>query len=196
MCRWRPKPFTSGYARALSVNTAINRSLRKGGLSESHTSKRGPSAPARITKYQSNDAPRDSRLSFQNHIEQRPSKSNYGSRDAPRNGKLSFHSDVEQRPGKGIPVTIPYTTAASEFLYGTSAVKAALETRRRRCYKLYIYSGEQREDKDEDIQIRKVALQKGVVVHRVKGSEIRLMDKMSAGRPHNVQGPFILAAHC
>ena len=85
-----------------------------------------------------------------------------------------------------IPLTLPYTTPASEFLYGTSVVVAALLSSRRKLYKLYIYDGDKREARDQDIRIRKLALDRSVVVERVKGDWLRVMDKMSTGRPHNV----------
>ena len=84
------------------------------------------------------------------------------------------------------PLVIPYTTPASEFLYGTSVVTAALLYPRRKLYKLYIYDGDNREARDQDMSIRRLALERGVVVERVKGDWLRIMDKMSTGRPHNV----------
>lgn len=84
------------------------------------------------------------------------------------------------------PMSMPYTTPASEFLYGTSVVVAALLSSRRKIYKLYIYDGDNREVRDQDTKIRTMAHERGVVVQRVKGDWLRLMDKMSAGRPHNV----------
>ena len=84
------------------------------------------------------------------------------------------------------PIAIPYTTSASEFLYGTSVVKAALEAKRRRCYKLYMYDGDDRQVRDQDTTIRRIASDKDVVTQRVKGDWLHVMDKMSQGRPHNV----------
>ncbi|KAG9238103.1 hypothetical protein BJ875DRAFT_451958 [Amylocarpus encephaloides] len=89
-----------------------------------------------------------------------------------------------------IPLSIPYTTPASEFLYGTSVVEAALTSQRvprRQCYKLYVYTGENRErisvDRDADLEI--LAQKNNVKVSQVHGDGLRLMDKMSGGRPHN-----------
>lgn len=92
-----------------------------------------------------------------------------------------------QRPGWKVraPLSIPYTTPASEFLYGTSVITAALKSDRRKMYKLYLYDGENRENAAQDMTIRKLALSRGVEVSRVQGDWLRLMDKMSAGRPHN-----------
>lgn len=86
-----------------------------------------------------------------------------------------------------VPLSIPYTTPASEFLYGTSVVTSALLASRRKLYKLYIYDGDNREVRDQDKRIQRLALDRDVVVERVHGGWLRLMDKTSMGRPHNVR---------
>lgn len=85
-----------------------------------------------------------------------------------------------------IPLSIPYTTPASEFLYGTSVVLAALSSGRRKLYKLYISDSDKRENLARDTTIRKLARKAGVEVVYALGDMARLMDKMSRGRPHNV----------
>ena len=102
-------------------------------------------------------------------------------------GRYSSHTDDAQptQRDSNIPLSIPYTTPASDFLYGTSTITAALLSSRRKLYKLYIYAGDNREDPQQDIRIRQLALKRGVVVERVKEDGLRLMSKMSAGRPHN-----------
>ena len=85
------------------------------------------------------------------------------------------------------PLSMPYTTSASEFLYGTSVVTAALHSSRRKLYKLYIYDGENREVQNQDVGMRRIALKRGIKVENVKGEWLRVMDKMSNGRPHNVR---------
>ncbi|KFY26248.1 hypothetical protein V493_04197 [Pseudogymnoascus sp. VKM F-4281 (FW-2241)] len=89
---------------------------------------------------------------------------------------------------KRMPVTIPYTTPASEFLYGTSVVEAALNSRaspRRTLYKFYIYRGANRESEEQDRTLAKLARKQDVPVEYVTEDWLRRMDKMSAGRPHN-----------
>lgn len=93
---------------------------------------------------------------------------------------------------KRIPLSIPYTTPASEFLYGTSVIEAALTSKanpKRKLYKLYIYSGENRgsdsDSANRDKEFARLARRQGVPVEFVKGDWLRMMDKMSAGRPHN-----------
>ncbi|KAJ6443270.1 APS8 [Purpureocillium lavendulum] len=88
--------------------------------------------------------------------------------------------------GRGMmPMTIHYTTAASQFLYGRSVVKAALEQARRKLYKLYIYGGENRKDSKDNAIMTALARRQGVPIQIVPTAEQRLMDKMSMGRPHN-----------
>lgn len=84
-----------------------------------------------------------------------------------------------------VPATIPYTTPASEFIYGTSAVEAAIRCGRRRLYKLYIYQAVEEKLSLSKIAIRKLALSRGVEVKMAFGQWDRLLDKMSTGRPHN-----------
>lgn len=83
------------------------------------------------------------------------------------------------------PLSVPYTTPASEFLYGTSVVLAALRSPRRKLYKMYIYQGEHRTAVGQDRRIIKLADEQGVEISRFRNDGLRLMDKMSAGRPHN-----------
>lgn len=92
-----------------------------------------------------------------------------------------------ERAKKGgfMPMTIKYTTAASQFLYGRSVVKAALMHRRRKLYHLYIYGGQARKDSSDERYIRNLAARSNVPVTVVPAEEQRLMDKMSSGRPHN-----------
>jgi 21S rRNA (GM2251-2'-O)-methyltransferase len=111
-------------------------------------------------------------------------------------------SNRERRPGRDndairstsprtvndrLPLSIPYTTPASEFLYGTSVVEAALRSRRdlrRKLYKLYVYKGENREPGDGRDAIGLLARKNNVPIVYHTDSP-RLLDKMSAGRPHN-----------
>ena len=83
------------------------------------------------------------------------------------------------------PRSIPYTTAASQFLYGTSSVKAALRANRRKFYKLYVLTNVEKH-RAERIKIENIAQSKGAVVKRVDETWIPLLDKISNSRPHNV----------
>ncbi|KPM36435.1 hypothetical protein AK830_g10118 [Neonectria ditissima] len=104
--------------------------------------------------------------------------------------------DDEWAPARGrkkemMPMTLKYTTAASQFLYGRNVVKAALEQARRKLYNLYIYGGENRMDNKDNTTMTRLARKHGVPVTIVPNHEQRIMDKMSMGRPHN---GFVLEA--
>lgn len=103
-----------------------------------------------------------------------------GFEDVPRT-----ETDLEKPRKRDTPLSIPYTTPASEFLYGTSVVIAALKSPRRKLYKLYIYDGDHRESKNMDSTVWKLALARDVETFKVQSDWLPLMDKMSAGRPHN-----------
>ncbi|KAG6011933.1 hypothetical protein E4U43_008026 [Claviceps pusilla] len=96
-------------------------------------------------------------------------------------------NDAAARPKKRgmVPMIITYTTAASQFLYGKSVVKAALEQGRRQLYKLYVYGGENRRDSKDNDTMMALARSRGVPITIVPNEDQRLMDKMSMGRPHN-----------
>ncbi|KAK5722182.1 hypothetical protein LTR17_014374 [Elasticomyces elasticus] len=80
------------------------------------------------------------------------------------------------------PVSVPYTTAASEFLYGTNVVLAALRAKRRKLYRLHIHPRLfNREGASRDIEA--LADRAGVKIER--NADLRLLDKMSDSRPHN-----------
>lgn len=110
----------------------------------------------------------------------------YGSLETDR--KFSLKTKPTRTVASRIPLSIPYTTPASEFLYGTSVVEAALRSQqvpRRKLYKLYIYAGENRDKLDRDAGLERLARKNGVEVVRAGADWLRLMDKMSGGRPHN-----------
>ncbi len=96
---------------------------------------------------------------------------------------------IDERPPRksNAPLAIPYTTPASEFLYGHSVVSAALKFSRRKFYKLYLYNGASAEVRGQDREVRKLALAANMEVTRVGNDWLKLMDKMSGGRPHNVR---------
>ena len=88
-----------------------------------------------------------------------------------------------------VPLSVPYTTAGSEFLYGTHGVKAALQAGRRQLYKLYIASTDDQRMPHNVIPekqgIHKLALAAGVEVLKVSRDWDSLLMKMSNQRPHN-----------
>ncbi|KAH6985954.1 hypothetical protein BKA56DRAFT_579468 [Ilyonectria sp. MPI-CAGE-AT-0026] len=108
-------------------------------------------------------------------------------------GDEDYHDSMPIRGRKKemMPMTIKYTTAASQFLYGRSVVKAALEQGRRKLYNLYIYGGENRKDSKDNTIMTRLAKKHNIPITIVPNHEQRIMDKMSMGRPHN---GFVLEA--
>jgi 21S rRNA (GM2251-2'-O)-methyltransferase len=170
------------------------------GSSESYRSR----APERSSTFNGRSDPSEYKASGEEaiarFIDRSPENSgNYSDRSSASgnsSGRDDKHADYAPPTGprftqvvdNRIPLSIPYTTPASEFLYGTSVVEAALSSRRmprRKLYKLYIYTGENREDVERDVAIEKLAKKNGVDVMKVNMDWLRLLDKMSGGRPHN-----------
>lgn len=130
--------------------------------------------PTDLNRYQPNTS-RNRRITFSN--------SQRAARNRERKEKEPPGSDLKHLP----PASIPYTTPASKFLYGTSVVLAALKSSRRKLYKAYVYCGEDREATSQNTTVRKLALSRGVQVVNVEGALwARFLDKLSGGRPHNV----------
>lgn len=112
--------------------------------------------------------------------ERRPPQSNSTFRKEYKESKYEAESE---------PISIPYTTAASEFLYGYNPVRAALKAGRRKLYKIYVHPRvASREDGNDQVHrsIRALAEDAKVEVKDVDDSWLRVMDKMSDNRPHNV----------
>jgi tRNA G18 (ribose-2'-O)-methylase SpoU len=97
---------------------------------------------------------------------------------------------------------MPYTTAGSEFLYGTFSVLAALTARRRKLYKLYrllppgygidtkrakaLQPKQSPEEVRQHNRINNLAEKSGVHVEAVSGPRWQgIFSKASDGRPHN-----------
>lgn len=81
-----------------------------------------------------------------------------------------------------VPEMLPYSTAASEFLYGHSSVVAALKANRRKLYKLYVHT---RGSSRDGLMARVRALKLFHITEEVGDEHLRAMDKASSGRPHN-----------
>lgn len=83
------------------------------------------------------------------------------------------------------PTSVIYTTAASQFLYGTSTVEAALHATRRQLYTFYIYQGTNRRNHQKDEYLTELAWKRGVKVEFLEESGLPMLNKMSDNRPHN-----------
>ncbi|KAF2449386.1 hypothetical protein P171DRAFT_350755 [Karstenula rhodostoma CBS 690.94] len=96
--------------------------------------------------------------------------------------------DNTRRKGAARIESLPYTTAASEFIYGYSSALAAIKANRRKLHKLYIHT----RGVSHAGLAALIARAKGKVDIREVGDEyLQAFDKASSGRPHN---GFILEA--
>ena len=102
--------------------------------------------------------------------------------------------DSHPRRPRTLPLSVLYTTPASEFLYGTSVVTEALDSNRRKAYTLYIYDGQNREEANQRRFIEKLAQSKGVLVRKLPDPQ--LLNKLSKGRPHNVSSTRLNLFFC
>ncbi|KAI1501982.1 hypothetical protein F5X99DRAFT_185579 [Biscogniauxia marginata] len=125
----------------------------------------------------------------------RPNQSRFADKEEPRVQRDTWKTN-QQEGGDiegvyqstrrdDVPIRIHHTTAASQFLYGRSVVEAALRDSRRQLYRLYIYNGEDRRSVPQDTALERLAQRREVPVMKVERHDLRMMDKMSDGRPHN-----------
>ncbi|KAG9974084.1 alpha/beta knot, partial [Aureobasidium melanogenum] len=101
-----------------------------------------------------------------------------------RRDRDSRSSPQSSRDDRDAYVSIPYTTAASEFLYGFNVVIAALTARRRQMYNVYIHS-RALSNSSSASNIKSLCRKAGVKFTEVDDSWLPKMDKMAQGRPHN-----------
>ncbi|KAL4941220.1 Alpha/beta knot methyltransferase [Aspergillus oleicola] len=108
----------------------------------------------------------------------------------PRSKRLGHHKYTDETPERikenvVIPDAVPYSHPASEFVYGTAAVEAALRCSKRQFYKLYIYQSKHEELSPQKVSLRKLALLKNIQVKMAFSEWETLLNTMSGGRPHN-----------
>jgi 21S rRNA (GM2251-2'-O)-methyltransferase len=173
------RPVESG-ARYPSLSFGRRSSESKFSISSSNDKKTSNTFTSQLERTSSDRSTKYVERSSFNSAAESPRKHHeFSSPSGPK-----FIQTVDNR----IPISIPYTTPASEFLYGASVVEAALSSRReprRKLYKFYIRTGENREDAGQDARLERLATKSGVEVVRAGNDWLRVMDKMSAGRPHN-----------
>lgn len=203
-------------SRTISTNSAIARALRETSAAE----RRYPGNKARPLF-------RKELAAFDRKIDESRTKERYNKRvkrerkrevasEEPENKReLSLEEAItleetmvrgntEPRPDG--PVAVPYTTAASQFIYGVSAVRAALISKRRKCYKLYLHERavrrtvsvlkaernpsatdiRQAKEEETDNTLDNLAAKvPGLEVKKIGDGFLPIMNKMSDGRPHN-----------
>lgn len=95
-----------------------------------------------------------------------------------------YKHEVAPRQGTAAVESLPYTTAASEFIYGYSSVLAAVKANRRKLYKLYMHTRGSA-NAGKDLLLHRASAS-GIQIKRVGDDYLQAMDKASSGRPHNV----------
>ncbi|OTA26896.1 hypothetical protein BTJ68_12462 [Hortaea werneckii EXF-2000] len=104
---------------------------------------------------------------------------------ATEKGNKTTYSD-NANAEEDMPLSIPYSTAASEFLYGSNVVLAALRAKRRRIHHLYVSRGAQDRSSESAGTIRNIFdLARRNEVPIEADASIKLLDKISGDRPHN-----------
>ncbi|KXL44174.1 hypothetical protein M433DRAFT_155196 [Acidomyces richmondensis BFW] len=103
-------------------------------------------------------------------------------RGAPSARSITQEIESSNDAYQDIPLSIPYTTAASQFLYGLHTVLAALRSKRRKLYHLYL-SARHDDTHAERAQITSLAASAGIPINWQV--ESALLDKMAGGRQHN-----------
>jgi hypothetical protein len=117
-----------------------------------------------------------------NKVDKRESSSNNCSLDDwSQDGE--FGEKISRR--KVPKLDIGVTTAASEFIYGTSAVTAALKSGNRQCYTLYLLLDPEKRN-DKNAMFQQYANLRGAKTIRVAPDQVSELDRISKGRPHNV----------
>jgi 21S rRNA (GM2251-2'-O)-methyltransferase len=98
-------------------------------------------------------------------------------------------TDKTSKISTSAPASVPFTTAASSFLFGTFSVQEAIRAGRRTLYTLYLFRGQSIEapTTPESYQlISKLAMSRGCKIKEISGEGwSRLLNKMTASRPHN-----------
>lgn len=79
---------------------------------------------------------------------------------------------------------LEYSTAASEFLYGYTAVNAAIKANRRKLYKLYLH--ERAMKHAGRIALLTRARAASLPIQKLDDAWLPTLDQISGGRPHNV----------
>ncbi|KAJ5190447.1 uncharacterized protein N7498_009432 [Penicillium cinerascens] len=143
-----------------------------------------PRHVARIAGSQKRKASRETWV-YRHQGKQSPPSRKVSTHGVSRGHRATASNPERVKENVKVPDSIPYTSPASEFIYGTGAVEAALRSSRRQLYKLYLYQAAGEELSPTKVVLRKLALSSNIEVKLAFAGWDRILDKMSAGRPHN-----------
>ncbi|KAK1995469.1 SpoU rRNA methylase [Colletotrichum falcatum] len=108
-----------------------------------------------------------------------------GRQDRYQDSRRPEDDDLYAKSSSDFPASVQYTTAASQFLYGRSVVKAVLQISKRQLYHLYLANGNNKKGSRDDEWILRLARKKKIKVTHVHEKNQKMLDRMSQGRPHN-----------
>ena len=95
-------------------------------------------------------------------------------------------NDASPKPVRDdMPVSVPYTTAASTFVYGANAVLASLSAKKRKFYRLYFAGSEAHVAAEDSTKEQIQKLGREADIPTTFNTSKQLLDKMSDRRPHN-----------
>jgi 21S rRNA (GM2251-2'-O)-methyltransferase len=112
-------------------------------------------------------------------------KSQTGSVEKRNTGRRET-SDARAKPVRDeMPVSVPYTTAASTFVYGANAVLACLSAKKRKFYHLYFARSEADVDSTDTTKDQIQKLGREADIPTTYSTSKQLLAKMSDRRVHN-----------
>lgn len=220
-CLWEPFSSQNGKGlRFASLNSGISSGIRKdrsfgdrprrpwhqGDRGRARQGGRDEDQSFRQNRFQPRDREWNPKSNLRdkdggdNHMQRKWDEQFYKSTSLGGNGRQDPESVLIDDEGSALvrkvylvpPRQIPYTKPESQFIYGTSAVQAAVRCGRRKLHTLYIYE----ENRDLPIPktrwgdpemktIQKYASLAGANVKHVTGPWEKSLMIMSKGRPHN-----------
>ncbi|KAI5300669.1 hypothetical protein KEM56_002287 [Ascosphaera pollenicola] len=188
----------TGYYKYQHADRSRPRSQRGGkDLQRARASNQEP-LQATIERLQSELDRLEKQMKMQSIPEEEKKPSHHYRPSSAKRSRDNFIEDLEvyyplRDVKKVCPRHIVYTKAGTEFIYGSSAVLAALRCRRRKFYKLYIYQPDGPFNNSDGIErrasvlkaIQKEGLNSGAEVIDVSGNWLPYLGRLSDKRPHN-----------
>jgi hypothetical protein len=178
--------FSTSGVRHISRNSAIHRGLRSEKRLAAASSRRRREPPR--SSLSENAEPGRKRKRWEEREEHKVEKEEDEWAISPLGGFSSsdIRASVSKTKRKFPPSRLPFTTAASEFIYGRFPVIAALRAYRRKLYKLYIHP-RANDEYGTATEIEQLAQKTDVNVVHVDDQWLPLMDRVAKDRPHNVR---------
>ncbi|KAH7083424.1 RNA methyltransferase [Paraphoma chrysanthemicola] len=165
-------PFSGQDANRGPRTTTYDRGETRDGRTDTYPRRQGDDAGA------TGEVRRESRFS---RPDSKGARREHSGRDEPRQSSYSSATTEPKHLIRDVE-SLPYSTAASEFVYGHSSVLAAIKANRRKLYSIYVHS---RGASRDGLLTRIRAAKLFPITHEVGDEYLRALDKASSGRPHN-----------